>query len=216
MSVSPTDLLELMALTSAAVPGAADVLHDVLLERYGRAYADVLRGAIGDADAFQQVFDVRVNRTAGAPNALFYVRLTDSPNPYREPVSFVARPRWRPRALVYFDGARRAFDPRTDATVAIREQGGWLVPTPDEAPGVGGPWIADPDLLDLLDEALVRRVRTELARRWTPEALVRWLRWNDPNGDYRGIRAVDARRLILEAVEEEHLTPDEMRRAARR
>lgn len=73
------------------------------------------------------------------------------------------------------------------------------------------------------DESWVAAERSRLSR-WTRGELVAWLKWADPNGDYEDegdtgwgpISKDDALDHVMEAVEENRATPEEMRRAARR
>lgn len=223
------------ALARAAVedPGAGAVLHDALLERYGRLYGDVVQRALKDADAFGEPVEVRVqlddlrllerwNPTLarrGMRRGLvrpFYL-LTGGSARWRpnSAITFVARPRWRPRAAMILGGVNlgmtgtgRVYDPRTNTTIAFRQGARWIDPR-------GTPGFSEAER-GALNETLVRRVRTELRRRWSLDDLVRWLEWNDRNGDYRRIKKKDAIALIMEAVEETGETPEEMRAGSRR
>ena len=227
-------LLRLVEL-AAADPGAAPVLHDALLERYGPIYGRVLRTAFGDADAFNEVIEVRVKpegllaieRLGGPKAGTRALRLHKPFGTYvrrRSPggsrpegvITVVARPRWRPKATLLFDGETLAYDPRTNAAIAVRAQvpGSrvirWRLPD-------GGAFVPPESALgQALDQALVRRVRTEIARRWTMNDLVNWHRWNDRNGDYRGITRDEAVEMLMAPVLENMETPDEMRSGSTR
>ena len=225
-------LLRLLEL-AVADPSAAPVLHDALLERYGPIYANAIRTAFGDADAFNEVIEVRVKpegllaiERLGGPKAgtralrlhkpfVIYVRRR-SPGGSRPEgvITVVARPRWRPKATILFDGETLAYDPRTNVEIAVRAPvpGSrairWRLPDGASTRAFIPP---ESSLGQALDQALVRRVRTEIARRWSMDNLVGWHRWNDRNGDYRGMTRDEAVEMLMTAVLENMETPDEMR-----
>ena len=210
------DPQDLLSLGEAALEdeSAAAVLHDALLERFGDRYAAIVQQAQGDADAFQENIDVRVDLDilgqlvrGRLPPSFPPARRTSSDNPEgwstRTAVTFIARPRWRPRARIFFDGVVRAWDASTGETIAIRERGRWLRPR-------AGQQQFSADDVDELDQALMRRVRTELARRWSTQDLRRWLQWNDPNGDYRRASRSELIEVLMQNVEDNRETPTEM------
>ena len=211
----------LLATEALESPEAARVLHDALLERYGARYATFVREASKDADAFHECVEVRADvdmirmfeqssaRTRRLLRPIFYRRPCDSDASWtpRTVVTFVAEPRWRPRAAIVFDGTRRAYDPAA-GVIALRgrphSQTSWLEPS------TGRP-IASPELRHQLDAALVRRVRTELVRRWSNDRLRSWLQWNDRNSNYRGANRREMIDDLMEIVVETAATPEEIR-----
>ena len=216
----PQDLLSLGEAALEDVSAAA-VLHDALLERFGDRYASIVQQAQGDADAFQENIDVRVDLDilgqlvrGRLPRSFPPARRASSGTPEgwstRTVVTFISRPRWRPRARVFFDGWR-AWDAATGKTIAFRESvwpGGTIRRHIWRHPHASQRFSADD--VDELDQALMRRVKTELARRWSTPDLRRWLQWNDPNGDYRRATRSELIEALMQNVEDNRETPTEM------
>ena len=216
---------------------ARAVLHDALLETlpsYEKAIAEADERSEGGRNPWNVwFFPTRLNRTTrkyGTTHLAFeahraFVDLHDlqgsrsrsNADTARAVVVYETIPT---RYLVYIDpdgdGRGEVIDHRTYRVMGQRRrQPSWL-----------GHWSMRSQSKGALDTAFLRWMREQLLTRYTREALIAWLQWNDPNGAYSDEDAWregqpplthgEAADLAFEHVLETKETLEEMRRNARR
>ena len=239
MSVrDPRSFLELRRLAGVAQRNAEAraVLHDALLETLPS-----YEKAIAEADARS----VEDGRSASAWNVWFFpTRLDPATRKYgtthlafevhravldRQDLRQSLRADDVNRALVVYETIPTRYleyaDPEGHGrgTVIDRRNGRVMG---RRRGGVAPRWRDAQYAIDALDTAFLRWMRRQLVRRYTREALIEWLSWNDPNGAYSDEDAYregqppltheEAADLAFEHVADTKETLEEMRRNARR